>query len=76
MEISFRNERLRKLCFVEDEMQKRLGTKSAEKLKRRMVQLNAAAALSELSYLRPMRCHELKGDRKGQYSVDLDGDCG
>ena len=37
----------------------------------RMRELRAAHTLADMSHLPPARCHELKGDRKGQFSVDL-----
>ncbi len=37
-----------------------------------MMELSAATTLSEISNLPPPRCHELKGNKQGQLSVDLD----
>ncbi len=36
------------------------------------MELQAACTLSDISRVPPARCHELKDDRKGQLSVDLD----
>ena len=44
----------------------------ARKLKQRMAELKAAEALSDISHLPPPRCHELTGNRAGQFSVDLE----
>ena len=38
----------------------------------RMSELNAAVALSDISHLPPPRLHALTGERKDQFSVDLD----
>ena len=38
----------------------------------RMTQLHAAVALSDISHLPPVRLHELTGNRKRQFSVDLE----
>ena len=44
----------------------------ARKLQQRMMELRAAASLSAISKLPPPRCHVLAGDRKGQFSIDLE----
>ena len=36
------------------------------------MELKAAGSLAEMSRLPPARCHELGGNRAGQYSVDLE----
>ncbi len=72
MIIYFRTKKLQKLCSYRKEAEKHLGTKKAEKLLQRMMQLSAAANLQEISHLPPSRCHELSGDRRGQISVDLE----
>ncbi|MFO7981835.1 MAG: hypothetical protein R6V08_00095 [Desulfuromonadales bacterium] len=52
-------------------MQKQLGEAMARKLQQRMMELNAAETLADISHLPPPRCHEMTGDRAGQFSVDL-----
>jgi len=47
------------------------GKDGASKLRRRLDDLAAAASLEVLRPPFPGRCHELKGDRKGQLSLDL-----
>lgn len=44
----------------------------AKLIRRRLDDLRAAANLEVMRNL-PGRCHELKGDRAGQLSLDLDG---
>jgi plasmid maintenance system killer protein len=44
----------------------------ARLIRRRLDDMKAAATLGVMRSL-PGRCHELKGDRKGQLSIDLDG---
>lgn len=36
------------------------------------MELSAAFSLNDISKLPPPRCHELIGNRKGQFSVDLE----
>lgn len=53
-------------------MQKHLGPGMVRKLKQRLMELNAAETLADISHLPPPRCHELSGKRAGQFSVDLE----
>ena len=41
-------------------------------MRRRLDELDAAESLEVMRKFPQARCHELKGDRKGQLSVDLD----
>jgi len=52
-------------------MQKTYGPKMCELLKRRLMELNAADTLADISHLPPPRCHELT-NREGVFSVDLE----
>lgn len=54
------------------ELKKRFGP-LAKKVHQRMKELEAARDLSVLGTLPGMRCHELKGDRKGQLSINISG---
>jgi proteic killer suppression protein len=51
---------------------KRHNLQRAKLIRRRLDDLWAADSLEEMRLL-PGRCHELKGERKGQLSLDLDG---
>ncbi len=74
MEICFADPKLEKECNDERMLNRRHGTVRATKLKMRLSVLREAKALSDLGlpYAGPHRCHELKGDRAGRFSVDLD----
>ena len=72
MEIYFRTKRLQRICSEAKEMRKLYGVKCSEKLQQRLMELRAADALSDMSHLPPTRCHELTGNRAGQFSVDLE----
>jgi len=50
---------------------KSYGSKRARKIQLRLAQLSAAEQLEDLRNL-PGRCHELKGNKRGQLSLDLD----
>ena len=71
MEISFRTRKLQKMCNSKKDMQKDLGTRNAERLAQRPVELKAADTLEDMRSVPAARCHELKQDRKGQLAVDL-----
>lgn len=70
MEITFSNEKLRKLCEQQATAQKSLGAACARKLRSRLADMAAANSVQELVAGRP---HPLKGDRAGQFAVDLEG---
>ena len=72
MDIQFKTAKLQKICSQNAVAIKKLGPKMARKLQQRMMELQAAETLSDISRLPPARCHELKGDRKGQLSVGLE----
>lgn len=72
MDIYFKSKRLQKICSAQKEAIRRLGQKGAEKLMQRMSELKAAETLNDISYFPPARLHELTGNRKGNFSVDLE----
>ncbi|CAN7744080.1 killer suppression protein HigA [Pseudorhodoferax sp. LjRoot39] len=70
MEIRFQDKRLRELCEKKAAATKKLGDAGARKLQTRLADLMAAARVSDLVAGNP---HPLKGDRLGQFAVDLSG---
>ncbi|HEY9652949.1 MAG TPA: hypothetical protein V6C95_19995 [Coleofasciculaceae cyanobacterium] len=70
MEIIFGNSKLLKLCEQQAVAQKQLGQVCARKLRSRLADIAAAGSVRELVAGRP---HPLKGDRAGQFAVDLEG---
>lgn len=70
MDIFFADDDLEKLCSDVRTMSKKLGKPCSKKLVRRLSDLAAAAHVRELTAGRP---HPLKGDRAGQFAVDLHG---
>ncbi|MBT3178366.1 MAG: killer suppression protein [Desulfobacula sp.] len=71
MDIFFRTKKLQKICSTRKVAIKELGANGGSKLMQRMAELNAANSLEDISHLPPHRLHELTGERKGQFSVDL-----
>lgn len=72
MDIIFKTRKLAKECNDARLAQKKHGDKRAKLLRRRLDELNSAATLEDMRFLPAPRCHELKQNRKGQLSVDLD----
>jgi toxin HigB-1 len=70
MEITFSNHKLQKLCEQQAIAQKKLGKDCARKLRSRLSDLEAVASVQDLVAGRP---HPLKGDRLGQFALDLQG---
>jgi len=71
MDIYFKTRKLQKLCSKKILATREFGTKSARKLQQRLMELQAAETLEDISKLPPVRCHELRGNRKGQLAVNL-----
>lgn len=71
LNILFRDKNLRSECNDNKLLKKRQGALRAKKIRQRLDDLAAASNLDEMNSL-PGRCHELKGDRHGQLSLDLD----
>ncbi|WP_041440127.1 type II toxin-antitoxin system RelE/ParE family toxin [Syntrophobacter fumaroxidans] len=72
MDILFRSKKFAKECNQQELLVKRHGAQRAKLIRRRLDELRAAANLEVMRALPQARCHELKGNRKGQLSVDLD----
>ncbi|MBE9006248.1 killer suppression protein HigA [Fortiea sp. LEGE XX443] len=70
MEITFADSRLQELCGQQNLAEKKLGKNCAKKLRNRLGMLTAAGSVAELVAGRP---HPLKGDRAGEFAVDLEG---
>lgn len=71
MDIVFTDKNLEKYANDDRLAQKKLGTLRAKKFKARLDSIDAAKNLKETENL-PGRFHPLKGDRLGQWSLDLD----
>lgn len=70
MEITFGDEKVRELCEKRAVAVRKLGDLCARKLRTRLSELEAACTVADLSFGRP---HALRGDREGEYAVDLHG---
>jgi len=71
VEVTFKDKKLHKICNSDADLQRKYGKPCARKFRARLDDLAAAPTLETLRHL-PGRCHELKADKKGQLSLDLD----
>lgn len=71
MDIHFRTSRLAKMFSARNALIRQYGEQRAKMIMIRMGVLQAASCLAEVPSAPPDRCHELTGDRKGEFAVDL-----
>ncbi len=71
MEIFFADRKLQKQCQSARALQKAHGITRARRILRHLNVLIQASTLADIRHS-PGRCHELTGDRAGQFALDLD----
>lgn len=71
VEISFKDRYLWKACSSRKESDRRWGPENAGKIRQRLEDLRAFACLADVPSTPPFRCHPLKGERAGQYAIDV-----
>ena len=71
MNIVFARRKLEKTFNSETALKRAFGDRMARTIAMRMAVLRNARTLSMVPVTRPERRHQLKGDRAGQYAVDL-----
>jgi proteic killer suppression protein len=71
LDIIFRQKKFAKICNNHTQLVRTFGDRMARRIRQRLDEFQAAANLAEIRTLPGPRCHELTGDRKGQFSVDL-----
>lgn len=71
MDITFKNEKFAKTFNSEKDLVREYGPENAKRIKLRMAILTAATCLEEVPPRPPERRHELRGNRKGQFAVDI-----
>ena len=70
MDIVFSSRKQEKAFNSKRLLEKEYG-ESARAIMRRMSVLRAASTLADVSYLKPERRHQLTGNRKNEFAVDL-----
>ncbi len=71
MDIDFRTRRLAKAFNEANTLRRNYGKPMAHKIMLRMAVLRAAKSLALVPTTPPDRLHQLIGERKGQFAVDL-----
>lgn len=71
MKILFDTKKIDKLCNNHQYSRKKIGVERARVLQRRLAGLSQVKRLGDFNFGHP---HPLKGDRKDQFSIRLDGD--
>ncbi|MCP4401749.1 MAG: killer suppression protein [bacterium] len=71
MDIVFKTKKLQKICNNYKLLQKEFGQEQAKKIRLRLDDLRAAECLLDISPFPPSRRHELVGNMKGKFSVDV-----
>ena len=71
MRITYKSKKIEKVCTVASEAEKKYGLEMAAKIHQRIDEISSADTIEEMVQFKLGRCHPLKGERKGQYAVDL-----
>lgn len=71
MDIQFSSAKLNRIFNSEQQLLREYGKETTKKIRLRMSVLKSAKTLVEVPKKQPDRCHGLKGNRIGQYAVDL-----
>ena len=71
VDITFKSKAFKRECNTHKLLVRRHGPDRAKRIRRRLDDLRAANILEDMRNL-PGRCHELRGSRAGQLSLDLD----
>lgn len=72
VDILFSSKKLQRQCCEQKKAVRTWGPYRAKLIRRRLDQLRAAETLDVMPKLGQGRCHPLKGERAGQFSLDLD----
>ena len=71
LEITYKTRKIEKVCTIASEAEKKYGSEMAEKIHQRIDEIDASDTVEEMVQFHIGRCHPLKGNRKGQYAMDL-----
>lgn len=72
MKVSVRTTKLQKLLREHRELVKEYGEKRARSIEKCITFLRGVSDLFNVPHTKPFRCHELTGNRKGEFAVDVD----
>lgn len=72
MQVNYKNRQIEKICTNASAATKKYGKRTAGLIHQRVDELYAADSVEMLVQFRIGRCHQLVGDRKGQFAMDLE----
>lgn len=72
MRLGFASNKLKRTMESEAALKRAYGTRAGA-IKRRLAILDSAKCLADVPRVPPDRCHELTGDRAGQFAVMVSG---
>lgn len=72
MKILYKTNKLEKVCTVYSAAVKEYGPRQAELIYRRLQEIEASDSVDMMIQYGIGRCHPLKGNRKGEFAVDLE----
>lgn len=72
MEIDYKKNKLRKQCSDASEIKRAFGTR-AKKVSDRLDEITSSPNLTILMQIPAANCHPLKGDKAGEWAVDISG---
>ena len=73
LDIAFRNNKLEKCYLQHAKAYKEWGADVGRRYIQRINIIKAARAMDDLYKMPELKCHPLKGDRKGQFALSLTG---
>lgn len=72
MQINYRSRQIEKICTNASAATEKYGKRTAGLIHQRVDEISVAVSIEMLVQFRIGRCHQLVGDRKGQYAMDLE----
>ena len=71
MHITYKTNKMEKVCTDSSYAEKKYGTNMAEKIDQRIGEITASDTVEFMIQFRIGRCYPLHNNRKGQYAVEL-----
>lgn len=71
MDITYKSNKLEKVCTDAKVAERSYGKEMAEKIQMRIDEITAADTIEMMIQFHIGRCHSLSNNRKGQYAMDL-----
>ena len=71
LDITYKNRKIERICTNAKVADREYGSQMSAKIHMRIDEIRAVDTVEEMIQFRIGRCHALKGNRKGQYAVDL-----